>query len=170
MGLGGAEERDMLDKGSGPSASEAGLRDVSPGTPGMSKSERLHRWADSLELRKQLQLEAIDDAPPRTYGRFSMQAESSPLTIAFEDWAFRAEGLRGDALETALAFFDLSEEEMQRIIGCSDHSGQTIPATAAAERVRGLAKQAEARTVPDVGVVVVSGSIAAVLGLALANS
>ena len=152
----------MLDKGLDPSASL--------GTPHMSKSERLHRWAESLELREQLQLEAFDDATPRIYGGFSTQADNSPLTVAFEDWVFQAEGLRGDALGTALAFFDLSKGEMQRIIGCSDHSGRTIPAAAAAKRVRALAKQAEARTVPRVGVVVVSGFIAAVLGLALVTS
>jgi hypothetical protein len=36
----------------------------------MTKPERLHRWADSLELRKQLQREAIDGATPRIYGWF----------------------------------------------------------------------------------------------------
>ena len=54
----------MLDKGLGPSASEAGLMSGTPEGPYMSKSERLHRWADSLELRKQLQREAIDGATP----------------------------------------------------------------------------------------------------------
>ena len=160
----------MLDKDLGSSASGAGLQVVSLGTSPMSKSERLHRWADSLELQKQLQREALDDVTPRIYGWFSTPADSSPLTVAFEDWAFQAEGLRDDALGTALAFFDLSEGEMRRIIGCPDHSGRTIPAAAAAERVRALAQQAEARTVPRVGVVVVSGFIAAVLGLALVTS
>jgi hypothetical protein len=92
------------------------------------------------------------------------------LSVAFEDWAFQAEGLRGDALGTALAFFDLSEGEMRRIIGCSDYRGRTIP-VAAAERIRALAQQAEARTVARVGVVVVVSSfIATVLGLALVTS
>ena len=60
---------------------------------------------------------------------------------------------------------------MQRIIGCADHSSRTIRVAAAAERIRALAQQAEARTVPSVGVVgVVSIFIAAVLGLALATS
>jgi hypothetical protein len=160
----------MLDKGLGPIASEARLQVVILETPHMSKSERLHRWADNLELQKQLQPKAIDDATPRVYGWFSTQADSSPLTAAFEDWAFQAEGLRGDALETAVAFFDLSEGEMQRIIGCPDHGGRTIPAAAAAERIRTLAKQSEVRRVPRVGVVVVGGFMAAVLGLALVTS
>ena len=161
----------MLDKGLGPSASEAGSHVVTLRAPYMSKSERLHRWADSLELRKQLQREAIDGATPLIYGWFSTQADSSPLTVAFEDWALQAEGLRGDAPGTALAFFDLSEGEMQRIIGCPDHSSRTIRVAAAAERIRAIAQQAEARPVPSVGVVgVVSIFIAAVLGLALVTS
>jgi hypothetical protein len=160
----------MLDKGLGPSASEAGPHVVTLRAPHMSKSERLHRWADSLELRKQLQREAIDGSTPRIHGWFSTQADSSPLTAAFEDWAFQAEGLGGDVPGAALAFFDLSEGEMQRIIGYSDHGGRAVPVAAAAERIRALAQQAEARTVPRVGVVVVSGFIAAVLGLALVTS
>ena len=108
----------------------------------MSKSERLHRWADSLELRKQLQREAIEGAAHTICGRFPTQAHSSPLTVACDDWALRAEGLRGDALGTALAFFDLSEGEMQRVIDYSDDSGRTVSVAAAAERVRALARQA----------------------------
>jgi hypothetical protein len=161
----------MLDKGLGPSASDAGPHVVTLGAPHMSKSERLHRWADSLELRKQLQREAIDGATPRIHEWSSTQADSSPLTVAFEDWAFQAEGLRGDALATALAFFDLPEGEMQRIMGCSDHSGRTMPVAAAADRIRALAQQAEARTVPGVGTVGVARNfIAAVLGWALVIS
>jgi hypothetical protein len=126
----------MMDKGLGPSASEAGSGEVSLGVPPMSKAERLHRWADSLELQKQLQREANADAAlGRRDGWCAMQTDSSPLTIAFEDWAFQAEGLRSDQLDDALAFFDLSEGEMQRITG-SFYGSRTVPAALAARRVR----------------------------------
>lgn len=85
----------MVDKGLGLSASEAGPEAMSLGVPPMSKAERLHRWADSLELQKQLQPEANDDAAHRTRDGWS-QADSLPLTVAFDDWAFQAEGLQGD--------------------------------------------------------------------------
>jgi hypothetical protein len=138
----------MVDKGLGPSASEAGPEAMSLGVPPMSKAERLHRWADNLELQEQLQREALDDAALRTRDRWCRTpADRSPLTVAFEDWALQAEGLRGDRVGDALAFFDLSVSEMQRIIG-SGYGSRTIPAAVAAKRVRALAKQAEATTTP----------------------
>ena len=145
----------MVDKGLGPSASEVGPGTMSLGVPPMSKAERLHRWADSLELQKQLQREAFSTRD----GGCSTQVESSPLTVAFEDWAFQAEGLRGDQVGDARAFFDLSESEMQRIIG-SPYGSRTIPAAVAAKRVRALAEQAEATTTPQVGELVAGGLVA----------
>ena len=86
---------------------------MSLGVPPMSKAERLYRWADSLELQKQLQGKPIDDdgwcATP----------------VAFEDWAFQADGLRSEWGD-ALAFFDLSEDEMRRIVSRSDDGRRTI--------------------------------------------
>jgi hypothetical protein len=150
----------MVDKGLGPSASEAGSEAMSLGVPPMSKAERLHRWADSLELQKQLQREANADAAlGRRDGWCAMQTDSSPLTIAFEDWAFQAEGLRSDQLDDALAFFDLSEGEMQRITG-SFYGSRTVPAALAARRVRALAQQAEATTAPQIGEPVAGSSVA----------
>ena len=150
----------MVDRGLGASASQAGRQAMSLGAPPMSKAERLNRWADSLELRKQLQLEATNDAALRTCdGWWSTQTERSPLTVAFEDWAFQAEGLRSDRVGDALAFFDLSESEMQRIIG-SSYGSRTIPAAVAAERVRALARQAEATRVPHVGQLVAGDLVA----------
>jgi hypothetical protein len=150
----------MVDKNLGRSASLE--------TPHMTKSERLHRWADNLELRKKLEL--IDDGAHWTRDESSARAGSSPLTVAFEDWVFQAEGLRSDRLRDALAFFDLSEDEMQRIVGSSDYSRPTLPAAIAAARVRALAEQDESTTVPQVGVLVVGASLAAALGLVLVAS
>jgi hypothetical protein len=151
----------MMDEDLGPSPSEAGS---SLAVPPMSKAERLHRWADSLELQKQLQGTPIDDD-----GWCATPAESSPLTVAFEDWAFQAEGLRSEP-EDALAFFDLSEVEMRRIVSRSDDGRRTLPAAVAAERVRALAERTESTTVPLVGVVITGASVGAVLGWVLVAS
>lgn len=132
-------------KNLGRSESDAGLQAVSLEVPPMTKSERLHRWADNLEMRSQL--EENEDAAPWTGGEgFSTRADTLPLSIAFEDWAFRAEGLRSDRAADALAFFDLSEDEVRRVVGSFDGGGLTIPVAVAAERVRALADQAEATT------------------------
>jgi hypothetical protein len=135
----------------------------------MTKSERLHRWAANLELQEQLEL--IDDAGPRTRDQwFSTRADSSPLAVAFEDWAFQAEGLRSDRVGDALAFFDLSEDEMKPIVGSSGYRRRAIPATVAARRVRELAEQTESTTLPQLGLLVSGACIAAALGLALVAS
>jgi hypothetical protein len=70
----------------------------------------------------------------------------------------------------ALAFFDLSEDEVQRIVGSSDYGRRTVPAAIAAARVRAFAERDESTTVPQVGVLVVGASVAAALGLALVAS
>jgi hypothetical protein len=158
----------IVDKNVGRSAIKAGLQAVSLETPHMTKSERLHRWANNLELRKKLEL--IDDAAHCTRDESSARAGSSPLTVAFEDWAFQAEGLRSDRVGDGLAFFDLSEDEMQRIVGSSDYGRRTLPAAIAAARVRALAERDESTTVPQVGVLIVGASVAAALGLVLVAS
>lgn len=159
----------MVDNGFGPCASEAALQAASVG-PQMSKSERLHRWADNLELRKRLDL-TEDGGFPGRHERLSTPAgSSSPLTVASEDWAFQAEGLQGDRVGDALAFFDLSEHELQRIVGPLDDRRRTIPAAVAAERIRSLANQVERTTVPLAHVLVTGASVAAFLGLALVAS
>ena len=158
----------MVHNGFGARASEAALQAVSVG-PQMSKSERLHRWADNLELRTQLD-PTEDGGFPARHQRLPTPAASSPLAVACEDWAFRAEGLQGDRVGDALAFFDLSEHELQRVVGSRDDGRRTVPAAVAAERIRALANQAEGPTVPLAHVLVTGASVAAFLGLALAAS
>lgn len=152
-------------------ADDADFEAVRVGAPHMSKSERLHRWADDLELHGAQPLQAVGDAASGAEGGWwSARADGSPLSVAFEDWAFQAEGLQGDRVGDALAFFDLSEDEMQAIIGSSGYGGRTIPAAVAAERVRALAEQAGGATLPHVGILVAGASVAAVLGVALLTS
>ena len=131
----------MIDQGIGCRASEANLPAVSLRVAPMSKGERLHRWADALEL--QMRLAKFDDVVPAA-------DDVSPLSIAFEDWAFQAEGLRGGGVDDALAFFDLSASEIRRILGPTTRS-QAPAMSTAAERVRSLAQQAEALAGSHIG-------------------
>lgn len=152
-----------MDPDLGDSASTARPQAVKLEAPHMSKAERLHRWADNLELHRRLVL--IDNAALGTRDEwFSTRADGSPLSVAFEDWAFRAEGLQGDRVRDALAFFDVSENEIQRIVSSSDYGRRTIRAAVAAERVRALAEQAEDSRVPQIGILVSGAAVAAVFG------
>lgn len=149
-------------------ASEGNVEAVSPAAAQqMSKHERLRRWAADLELRGAQPLALVDDAPNGAW--CSARADGSPLSVAFDDWAFQAEGLQGDRVEDALTFFGMSEDEMRRIVGALDH-GQTIPAAVVAARVRALAEQAGSPARPHVGVLIAGASAAAVLGMALLAS
>jgi hypothetical protein len=96
----------------------------------MSKAERPHRWADNLELQNRL----------KRKGAVASPVDRSPLSVALEDWAFRAEGLRR---RDALAFFELSADGMKRITDASRDDSRTTSRAAAAARVRALAEQAE---------------------------
>ena len=152
----------MVHQGLDPSATEAPLQAVSV-APQMSRSERLHRWADQLDLTEDGVLSARDEFLPPS-------AASSPLTIAFEDWAFQAEGLEGGRVADARAFFDLSEDEFQRLVGPLDDGCRRVPGAVVAERLRALADRSEGATVPYAHVLVAGASVAAFVGLALAAS
>ena len=158
----------MVHQGLDPSATEAPLQAVSV-APQMSRSERLHRWADILELRTQLDL-TEDGVLPQRNEFLPPSAASSPLTIAFEDWAFQAEGLEGGRVADARAFFDLSEDEFQRLVGPLDDGCRRVPGAVVAERLRALADRSEGATVPYAHVLVAGASVAAFVGLALAAS
>ena len=65
--------------------------DVHPGT-GMSRRERLERWAEVLERRPERQLCAIEGTEFGTRPeREAKRADNSPLTVAFEDPILRVE-------------------------------------------------------------------------------
>ena len=152
----------MVQQGLDPSATEAPLQAVSM-APHMSRSERLHRWADQLDLTEDGVLSARDEFLPHS-------AACSPLTIAFEDWAFQAEGLKGGRVADARAFFDLSEDEFQRLVGPLDDGCRRLPGALVAERLRALADRSEGATLPYAHVLVAGASVAAFVGLALAAS
>jgi hypothetical protein len=138
--------------------------DVHPGI-GMSRRERLERWAELLERQPNRRLSTIEGTE---FGsrreREAKRADRSPLTVAFEDPALRAEGLRGDRVGDAVEFFDLSHDEVHRLV-CNCHYGQTVPPGIVATRARMMARQDERTTLSSRGMVIGGLSAAAALGL-----
>jgi hypothetical protein len=105
----------------------------------MSKSERLTCWADALERQGARQLNTlfqVEYAPAER--RAISRADDSLLTVAFNDLRLRAEGLAGDTMGDAVAFFGMSERQMHDIV-CFCHHGPTIAANTAAAQIRAAA-------------------------------
>jgi hypothetical protein len=107
----------------------------------LSKRERLELWVEALEReggRRLRTLFEIEYAPAAK--RAGMRADDSPLSVAFSDPRLRAEGLAGDTIGDAAAFFGIGERELHNIV-CFCHSGETMSADTAAARVRIAAKR-----------------------------
>jgi hypothetical protein len=105
----------------------------------LSKRERLELWIEALEReggRRLRTLFEIEYAP--TAKRAGLRADDSPLSVAFSDPRLCAEGLAGDTIGDAAAFFGISERELHNIV-CFCHSGETMSAETAAARVRTVA-------------------------------
>jgi hypothetical protein len=105
----------------------------------LSKRERLELWVEALEreagrrLRTLFEIEYVPAAK-----RARLRADGSPLSVAFSEPRLRAEGLAGDTIGDATAFFGISEMELHDIL-CFCHSGATMSAESAAARVRAAA-------------------------------
>ena len=70
--------------------------DVHPAV-GMSRRERLERWANLLAQQPERRLCAIEGTEFGTRPeRLAKRADDSPITVAFQDPVLRAAGLRGD--------------------------------------------------------------------------
>jgi hypothetical protein len=115
------------------------LADISTKAPiNMSRRERLARWRDLLAREPQRMLKTLEEIEFRLpTQRAALRADNSPLTVAFADPVLRGEGLRGDTLGDAMAFFIMSEHQAHRVV-CSCLNGRTMTAGQAAKRVRGV--------------------------------
>jgi hypothetical protein len=105
----------------------------------LSKCERLELWVEALEREAGRRLRTLFDieyAPAA--GRAGLRADDSPLSVAFNEPRLRAEGLAGDTIGDATAFFGISEMELHNIL-CFCHAGETMSAETAAARVRAAA-------------------------------
>ena len=68
-----------------------------------------------------------------------LRGDETPITVAFADPVLREEGLAGDTIGDALAFFKLSHGQTHRLLcDCHYHGQMTGPGVAT--RLRGIAK------------------------------
>lgn len=101
-----------------------------------SRGQRLERWAQLLEQdpgRRLMALAGTEYATPEVRER--MRSTGSPITVAFEDPIFRAQGLQDDTYGEAKRFFELSDWQLHEVV-CHCHVGANLPARWAASRVR----------------------------------
>lgn len=137
--------------------------DVHPAT-GMSRRERLERWAELLERQPERRLSAIEGTE---FGgrsvREAKRADSSPLTVALEDPVLRAEGLRGDRVGDAADFFGLSHHQIHRAV-CYCHHGATVSPGTVAACVRAFAQRKD-RAMSARGITIGGVCAASALGL-----
>jgi hypothetical protein len=114
-----------------------------PRTPGLSRRERLERWAESLGREPGRRLRALHGIEYGTpYERLTCRADGSPLAVAYADPVLRAAGLEGDTVGDAAEFFDLSHEQLNDLL-CFCHHGGTVSASTASAQVRAFARQGD---------------------------
>ena len=113
---------------------------VVPPRPPLTRVERLERWAEALEREPDRLLTSLEEIEWRSDAeRGALRAESSALTVAYEDPVLRTEGLASDCLGDALTFFRLTEAEAHFAL-CSCVYGQTMQAGVAGQRVLMIAR------------------------------
>lgn len=104
--------------------------------PHMTRTQRLERWAELLECQPERRLGTLSGTEYAPIdARLAMRVAGSPITVAFEDPAFRAEGLADDSYGEAKRFFDLSDRQLHNIV-CYCHFGEAVRGANAARRVR----------------------------------
>lgn len=114
------------------------LADVQPLSPclPMTRIERLERWARLLEDKPERRLTTLAGTEFVPHAeRLTMRVSGSPITVAFEDPAFRAAGLGDDSYGEAKRFFELSDRQLHNIV-CHCHLGESTRGASAARRVR----------------------------------
>ena len=99
-----------------------------PLKPPLTRVQRLERWAEALERDPDRVLTSLEEIEWKSEDeRGAMRAESSALTVAFEDPVLRAEGLASDRLVDAVTFFRLTDAEAHFAL-CSCVYGQSMQA------------------------------------------
>ncbi|MBB3148655.1 hypothetical protein FHS21_005103 [Phyllobacterium trifolii] len=104
----------------------------------LSRTKRLERWAELLEqnpTRRLATLHQTEYQPIRARG--AMRADGSPISVAFKDPILRAAGLENDSYGEAMRFFELTDNQLHKII-CYCHFGATVSAATAAHYLRKL--------------------------------
>ena len=104
--------------------------------PLMTSRERLERWACLLEEEPNRRLSTLYQTEHRrSWARETLRSGTSPISVAFADLRFRAQGLADDTYGEAKRFFEVSDRQMHDIL-CYCHFGETISAGAAAQAIR----------------------------------
>lgn len=104
----------------------------------LSRKERLERWAELLERDPHRPLSTLHETeyqPARV--RAAMRGDGSPISVAFEDPVFRTAGMENDSYGEARRFFELSDEQLHKVI-CYCHFGATVSASTAARHIRAM--------------------------------
>jgi len=104
----------------------------------LTRSERLERWAELLERNPQRRLSTLHETeyqPARV--RATMRGDGTPISVAFEDPILRTAGLENDSYGEAKRFFELSDEQLHKVI-CYCHFGATVSASTAARHIRAM--------------------------------
>ena len=104
------------------------------------RRERLERLARLLEehdgpVQMLTQIEYL-----RRVERLLLRRDGSPLTIAYKDPVFRAQGLAGDRLGDAMAFFALDDREAHHLF-CDCHYRTCVSSQVIAAQVRSVAQR-----------------------------
>jgi hypothetical protein len=85
----------------------------------LTRRERLERWAELLEREPSRKLKSLGEIEFRSQTeRDAMRADESPLALAYADPLLRIDGLASDKLGDAIAYFELSEGQVHRLL-CS---------------------------------------------------
>ncbi len=109
---------------------------------GLSRRERLERWAAILEQdpqRRLTPLQRLEFLPAEK--RAVARADDSPLSLAFGDPVLREQGLTGDRLSDAVEFFGLSDQYAHYLL-CDCYYQGSMTAGRVASRIRSLARRA----------------------------
>ncbi|MDX0165484.1 hypothetical protein GOC43_27120 [Sinorhizobium meliloti] len=104
----------------------------------LSRKERLERWAELLERDPHRRLSTLHETeyqPARV--REAMRGDGSPISVAFEDPVLRTAGMENDSYGEARRFFELSDEQLHKVI-CYCHFGATVSASTAARHIRAM--------------------------------
>lgn len=111
----------------------------------MCRSERLQRWAEQLMKHPDRSLQPLsrmESLPP--WQLAELREEGTPLSVAFQDNVLRDEGLTGDTVGEAKAFFDLSSGEIHYLL-CDCHFQGTMTAGQVAARIGHIADRVTIR-------------------------
>lgn len=103
----------------------------------LERLERLARLLDEHDGPVQMltQIEYL-----RRPERLLLRRDGSPLTIAYSDPVFRAQGLAGDRLGDAMAFFALDDRDAHHLF-CDCHYRTGVNSNVIAAQVRSVARR-----------------------------